>query len=1526
MERSIIGKLEEHRCEALADFFLAHIPPKKNKHRQIKIELSTMSDLRRYLLLDGQIGQEPETSEVAEKIAAAQKYIGGIYLGMEPGYPGEFSKEELQVWYQCYSNISDWAGYEMLKYWPENWITPDLRANKTDSFREVETELGQASLTEAAVQTALHNHLKGFEEICNLELISGYINSAAGTADEKGENFKNADYYFIGRQRVQPYGFFWRKAYVNLKDDAEFLSPTAWSEWTPINIPAAVVVLAIRPVFFAGRLMVVHVEGVQNPDREDLDNEGVKIVVKGTWKVEMKVSYLAINGIWSTPMTLQTKTFTDASVETARLVAVVYNGPRKDVDDHLAVCFTTTDPATPLSEVDNKVETENGWIFAQRNALFEEIELDVGSLKVLINNVFRDQNALQYRLSNKEAVILTQELMPASTSPDDTREGELRKYLSINLNLSDRQVSVNDTFVTEHVLQVQGVTEFNQRDFDLREIIVVSTAVDTGQTTYFELSRVGVHGVKITCYRYDEGIDFSLCFDDDNGDPVEIAVIKKSEFSMESGIFSVAKNVVLTRQQREQLFYLEPGDIEYGGRFSVRYAKKYTALRGDINKLSMSARTMKVGLGLKVLKGTTEVPVKWEEIVDLKGWFQTKWFEYAWREEAAGEKVSVIWGETENGKFGRNRYDIKVNQMPKNPPVPLLRKQSDGAQFLDITPLQLNKLQSIRLNSLFGPQLVAKAALSIDELLSLNTQYTEEPGFGDTPNLPIDFNGAHGMFYWELFFHLPFMIAHRLCQERKYLESQRWYHYIFNPHIRNPSVGEQSANKHYWPCRPLLEEGDVGFEALSLVDPDAIAFSNRVHYRKAIFMAYVRCIIAHADALYRRLTRDSLTAAELQYTRAESLLGSPPDAKTISHWVPRSVHDILQTPKQASALEMFAQSLDVNVANLPARVQGVPDFETLKLDVFRLPTNENFLDIGRYVEECLSNIRHNRTIDGQPMSLPLFAPPTDPKLLLLSQAGGAASVARTAGGWTNIPHYRFRTMLATAQNAVQILIGFGREVRELMEMRARGEQDELQQRHVIVLGEHTRIIQEETIKQLEVSKKALMNSRSVIEERVNYHEGLIESGLVKQEIAANELMLDGKKVTQSAKGLHTAGGIADAASRVQFQAGMVGVSKSVQTGFIAGAIAGGFYAAAAAADIASEALYTAGDFALRAASYKRREGEWRYSKKQASGELSVIDEQLKAHDHTLNAARASLAQMLKANAQAEELYTFYKTRATNVELYRWLLSQISTLYFQMYDVVVGLCLGAQASWQYEMGDFDLTVIRTSVWLDSYHGQGAGKSMLFDLARLEREFLSRNERRLELTKTVSLRQLYEQGLMGVSWDDVLVNLVNTGKLDFEFSQRMFDSDYPGHYCRQIKTISISLPAVLGPYEDVHATLTQIGSITVLKPNVASLSYLYEDTEELPPLDIILNLRSHQQIGISRGLDDCGLYQLMFDDERYLPFEGTGGVSSWQLYIPLHKSDKQRKFIERLSDVVVHVRYMAKVGGTSYTQAVLERLGN
>jgi hypothetical protein len=65
-----------------------------------------------------------------------------------------------------------------------------------------------------------------------------------------------------------------------------------------------------------------------------------------------------------------------------------------------------------------------------------------------------------------------------------------------------------------------------------------------------------------------------------------------------------------------------------------------------------------------------------------------------------------------------------------------------------------------------------------------------------------------------------------------------------------------------------------------------------------------------------------------------------------------------------------------------------------------------------------------------------------------------------------------------------------------------------------------------------------------------------------------------------------------------------------------------------------------------------------------------------------------------------------------------------------------------------------------------------------------------------------------------------------------------------------------------------------------------------------------------IATSTAQNDAGVFEFSFRDERYLPFEGAGAVSEWELRLP----GSFRPFdYQSITDVILHVSYTAEYDG-------------
>lgn len=147
---------------------------------------------------------------------------------------------------------------------------------------------------------------------------------------------------------------------------------------------------------------------------------------------------------------------------------------------------------------------------------------------------------------------------------------------------------------------------------------------------------------------------------------------------------------------------------------------------------------------------------------------------------------------------------------------------------------------------------------------------------------------------------------------------------------------------------------------------------------------------------------------------------------------------------------------------------------------------------------------------------------------------------------------------------------------------------------------------------------------------------------------------------------------------------------------------------------------------------------------------------------------------------------------------------------------------------------------------------------------------------------------------------LVKLRQEGSCDFKIPEIMFDLLYPGQYKRLIKSVRVTIPCVAGPYANISAKLTLTGSKVRKDPTT--------DEDELTAIE---NQRINTtSIATSNALNDGGSFELSFNDPRYLPFEGAGAISDWTLELP---SKIRSLDYDTISDVIIHISYTAKDDG-------------
>jgi receptor-binding and translocation channel-forming TcA subunit of Tc toxin len=137
-------------------------------------------------------------------------------------------------------------------------------------------------------------------------------------------------------------------------------------------------------------------------------------------------------------------------------------------------------------------------------------------------------------------------------------------------------------------------------------------------------------------------------------------------------------------------------------------------------------------------------------------------------------------------------------------------------------------------------------------------------------------------------------------------------------------------------------------------------------------------------------------------------------------------------------------------------------------------------------------------------------------------------------------------------------------------------------------------------------------------------------------------------------------------------------------------------------------------------------------------------------------------------------------------------------------------------------------------------------------------------------------------------------------------------------RRVKTASLTIPCVVGPYTSVNATLTLLKSEVRVD---GSARTAYPKDEDGSDARFVTNFAPLQSVAMSHAQNDSGLFELNFRDERYLPFEGAGAVSTWRLELT---RDFRAFDYDTISDVILQLRYTARDGGATLKTAAVAAL--
>lgn len=753
---------------------------------------------------------------------------------------------------------------------------------------------------------------------------------------------------------------------------------------------------------------------------------------------------------------------------------------------------------------------------------------------------------------------------------------------------------------------------------------------------------------------------------------------------------------------------------------------------------------------------------------------------------------------------------------------------------------------------------------------------------------PMDFSGANALYFWELFYYTPMMVMQRFLQEARFDQAENWLNYVFNPagYLIN---GEHTARM--WNVRPLNEDISWNSEPMETWDPDAVAQNDPMHYKLNAFMRLLDIIIGRGDAAYRRLERDTLSEARVWYDRALSLLGESPWIAPNAGWSVPSLEMAANGQVQHDRFDALSGLAQGQVASSERTASAVTG-DTL----FYPQANEIMLDYWETLHLRRYNLRHSLTLDGQPLNLAPWATPADPKALLASAVASEDGADGSLPDNAFTPALRFTPLLESARGMASQLIQFGGSLQQVLERHDSGEMAELLLSQGSEMADGSLALQKQMLNELAAERTTLIRSLENVTTRRDHYEALYQENINAREVQAMDQLTNSQIIAAGAKALHIAAGAAELLPNIYGMA--VGGSR----------FGGLMNATGIGITIGADALSIAGQRLSQEEMYRRRREEWDIQRKLADGEKEIIESQIEGLRVRETSLNMQIQQMTTQLAHARAQLALMQSHFTGKAMYSWLRSRLSTIFFQFYDLTASRCLMAQKALQWEKHD-NTRYLKTGTWNGSWAGLSSGEGLMLSLAQMEDAWLRWQRREKEIVHTLSLNDFFKNRLDdNLSLADAVRQLL-TGTADaslgegknkverngdqlaihFDLAEVALNKDGYGNEdaLRRVRTLAVTLPTLLGPYQDVRAVLRTLNN-------------------GLPP--------GCDECAISHAQRDNGVIQSENGDPRWLPFEGLPltlpGQDPVENGMTLSFADAtgdQQAMLENLSDVIIHIQY-------------------
>ncbi len=1335
------NKLSSNKRDALCSFVIF------NQALRLKnFGFDDKEDLYRYFLLDVAMGDCFTLPRIVAATNSLQVYIDRCIMGFEQSQDETISVlldlDEKEEW-EWRKNYRVWEANRKIFLYPENYIEPEIRDNKSPEFKELEDELLQQKLNMEVVENAYKKYLQQIMSLAELKIAGAY------------HDVEKNRIYLFGKTNRQPVEYYYR--------NVEFLKNggAIWSNWEKMNV--AIPTEDVSALRYNGKLYVFWTTFQRNDISEVMSgNQNIK---KHTYDVYVNYSYLQVDKKWSAPQ-------------------------RVELD------YRKSSPFDPFLRI-KKYKSEV--VFKAPNTVEltkEAPEIRENVLKEFERTVFRKP----YPVKTEDRNIL--QLDYIWTDKLDALQ-PFYKYTKAIIDAFTVKVKIK-LRIPYYATHIDIVTEIECSFDRVDEIVNVATSANQSEApANFSIPNkkitlyLGLDNIEFFLEYKKNNSEYSLKTGDTSAN--KFIFFKNNNTEISKG--SVELQDKIEYKQVSKIDYAS-SYIKLADQKQVdsSTAEMQYSLKNEYNTYFDGFSDFYVTDGSTAYaNGTNDYKVQQRDMVAI---LTTPSFPNSNNGHKLNpEHIQMLWD-----KVSLSIDDLLDHNTQWNVSTQIDYSKSFGNYFYELffhIPMRiadhLNAAGKYReanhwYNYVYNPTAIKDKFEQLAFPNDVNWRFDAFRNIG-IKKLKDIYSDPNAIEMYQRNPGNPHAIArlrigaYQKNVVMKYLDNlMDWGDYLFQQYTPEST---SEARHLYNIVKTILgdkpestgkckETRDLSYSEIDINKNSEFIYNlftvslkqTKEHQRWP--KEHIKKKISHSvhEKISRRLSnlKSSLKSAE----KAEAFAAKEEYKNNGIYEISKHIKDAIKADKHNGRPKDPKVYFDIDV-----------DL------IFCFPVNKDFMQYWDRVNDRIYKLNNCLDINGVKKLMPSYAPEIDPALLARMVAGGMSFDEIVAALNAQLPNQRFTFLIEKAKQFCNTVQSFGGALFAAMEKRDGEELTLLRATHEQNILLLTTKNKKRQIEQAKANFAGLLENKANIEKRLVHYENLIDEGLIPWE-----------SVEQVAK--WTSGTIRTAEGVLQILSGVFGLVPQLGSPFamkyggveLSGSSEKFGNALEATAKIADNVAMLAG----LEGSHQRREQDWTFQMKTATQELKAMAEQLKASEITMAMAEYDLDLHTTNIEQYKELYDFYTQKFSNLQHYTFQIQQLQKLYRMAFNLANDFALKAQQAFEFERfgTTYNTNFINTDNWNADKLGLLAGERLMLQLHQLEKEYIDTDKRKIEITQHFSMLQLAP---------DKLLELKTTGEcVDFKIPEAAFDLIYPGYFRRIIKSVRVTIPCIVGPYTNIGATLT------------------------------------------------------------------------------------------------------------------------